>query len=397
MGKFTQKEKGLPEARPNKPPAVPKPKPEPNRPGEKTVEEDMDQEAKDETPPVEPKEEEQPPKKQEDEPRLDEKGKKRDPWTLVNNFRKRNQELAFENDELRSKTAGANGELSGEWKSKWEAMEKRNKELEDEIGFVNYRKSKEFVETYEKPFKTAWTDAARSLAGLKVKFQRTDPDSGELTTDERDLTSDDISILAQMDPSAARMEMKARFPEDWVEVKTHIDRVRALSMAQNEALAERQGKGGEWQKQQREAYQQAMGAVQAENRKHWDEINAEHVKKYEFLRPVEGDTERNEKLAKATEFVESALKASAIDPRLSPEQRREVLKKHAALRNRAIGYSVLAHENRTLKTKMAELEKSLAAYQESEPGAGEGRGRDQSGTEPSTMDAVAAGLLKYAR
>lgn len=404
MGKFTKSDKptGLPEARPNKPPAARALK-ETERPGEQGVEDPMEAEATPETeqtPPPEAKVEEeqqqQPPKDKDEEPRVDEKGRKRNPWDLVNNYRSRNRELTKEIDDLRSK-AGGDGQLPGEWKSKWELMEKRNKELEDEIGFVNYRKSKEFVDTFEKPYQTAWQEALQALSGLKVKFQRTDQETGEVIPEERDLTSHDITILAGMDPSAARQEMKARFPEDWVEVKTHVDKVRALANAQNKHLEERQSKGGEWQKARQQEQQQMVSALVAENKKVWTDTIAEHVKKYDFLRPVDGDVARNDRLEKSVAFVEEALKVNAMDPRLTPEQRREVLKKHVILRNRAIGFGVLSHENKALKGKLAELEKTLQQYQASEPGAGDGRGREGLSQEPSSLDAAAAGLLKYAR
>lgn len=406
LGKFTKSDKGLPEARPNeppRPPGAPKPKVDPARPGEQgvndpTAEELAEGEAQ------APKEDEQtteqpdqqPPKEKDEEPRVDEKGRRRNPWDLVNNYRSRNRELTKEIDELRSK-GGTNGEPPAEWKAKFEAVEKRNKELEDEIGFTNYTKSKEFIEKYQNPYMNAYKEAAYALSGLKVRFEKTDPETGETAVTQRDLTQDDITILANMKPEDARIEMKMRFPEDWVEVKTHVDKVRALANAQNAHLEERRKNGGEWQRQQQEQRTQFLQNMVAENRKVWGDLLAEDVKKFEFLRPVEGDTARNERLEKATQFVEEALKVNAMDPRLSPEQRREVLRKHVAMRNRAIGFSVLNHENKTLKAKVAELEKSLKQYAESEPAAGEGRGREGTAREVSTLDEAAAGLLKYAK
>lgn len=402
MGKFSKGGKSaLPEAKANTPPAAPKS--DPARPGQQGVEDHLEEDAAAlaghppaKAPVEQPKPEEQQTQVRDEEPRVDEKGQRRNPWDLVNNYRSKNRELLKEVDELRSRS-GTDNELPAPWKAKWEAIEKRNKELEDEIGFVNYRKSKDFVEQYEKPYQTAWQDAIQALSGLKVKFQRTDPQTQEITMQERDLTPHDIVTLAGMEAAAARAEIKARFPDDWVEVKTHIDKVRALSNAQNKALEEHQGKGGEWQKNQQEAMQRAMQEMQATNKAQWREILDEHTKKYEFLRPVEGETERNAKLEKAVEFVESALSVNAFDPRLNPAQRTEVLRKHAALRNRAIGYSVLSHENKSLKSKVAELEKSLKEFQASQPSSGEGRGQDGQGLQMTSMDSVVAGLSKYAR
>ena len=52
------------------------------------------------------------------------------------------------------------------------------------------------------------------------------------------------------------------------------------------------------------------------------------------------------------------------------EERDAIIKAHAALRNRAVGFSVLKHENVSLKAKVAELEKAIAEFQASEPTGG---------------------------
>jgi len=411
MDKFTQKGKdeGLPEQRAPKPPgakgpqAPPKPKVDPNRPGEQGVEDPTKTEL--EETPHEPspeekaaleKQQQQAAKEKDQEPRVDDKGVRKDPWKLVENYRARYRDAVRELDEVRSKGA-PNGEPPAEWKTKYDAIEARNKELENEISFTNYTKSKEFIDQYQAPYLAAWKEAVYALSGLKVRFEKNDPETGETAVTERDMTQDDITILANMKPEDARKEMKARFPEDWAEVKSHVDKVRAISNAQNAHLEERRKSSGEWQKQQTEQHQAAISARVQENRKIWADIIAEDQKKFGFLRPIEGETQRNEWLDKATAFIEDALKSNAMDPRLSPEQRQEVLRKHVAMRNRAIGFSVLNHENKTLKAKVAELEKSLAQYQESEPTAGQGRGREGTAMEVSTLDQAAEGLRKYAR
>ena len=396
----------MPEARPNetpRPPGAPKPKVEHARPGEQGVGDPTEEElaegqaqAVKEEEQTQEQQDQQPPKEKDEEPRVDEKGRRRNPWDLVNNYRSRNRELTKEIDELRSK-GGTNGEPPAEWKAKYEAVEKRNKELEDEIGFTNYTKSKEFIDKFQAPYMAAYKEAAYALSGLKVRFEKTDQETGETVVTQRDMTQDDITILANMKPEDARIEMKMRFPEDWVEVKTHVDKVRAMANAQNTHLEERRKNGGEWQRQQQEQRTQLLQNMVAENRKTWGDLLAEDTKKFAFLRPVDGDTARNERLEKATKFIEEALKVNAMDPRLSPEQRREVLRKHVAMRNRAIGFSVLNHENKTLKAKVAELEKSLKQYAESEPAAGEGRGREGTAMEVSTLDQAAEGLRKYAK
>jgi hypothetical protein len=124
----------------------------------------------------------------------------------------------------------------------------------------------------------------------------------------------------------------------------------------------------------------------------WSQVNAEAVEKYDFLRPVEGETERNEKLDKATAFVENTLKMN-LNQAKTVEERDQIIKAHAALRNRAIGFSVLKHENTSLKAKVAELEKAIAEFQASEPSGG---GPKHEGNGEAVGDEMGASLARLA-
>lgn len=311
--------------------------------------------------------------------------KKTNPWTLVEKFKADNSRLKQENTELRTKQTEPPKEIT----ERLSSLEKRNQELENHIRFVDYSKSQEFVDKYQKPYEEAWSRAISGLKGLQVKF--TNAENGE--TQARDLTPADIAALANMDPAAARMEIKNRFPEDVAEVRGYIDKIRDLATAQNQALEEQKSKGGEWQNQVAHQHK----AVQENNSRLWKQFSDESVSKFDFLRPVEGDDERNSKLEKAAAFVADALSAKANDPNLTEEQRATVIKKHVALRNRAIAYSVLMHENRQLKTMLAEKEEALKAYGDSAPTDGEGKGKQASANNDITIDGVAAMLGKMGR
>lgn len=315
------------------------------------------------------------------------------PWKLVDHYKSTNTTLQKEIAELRSKQA----EPPKEWQDKFAAAQKRAEELENHIRFVDYQKSAEFQDKYSKPYEEAWMRAISGLKGLKVQW--TDPNTSELVG--RDITPQDIAALANMDPAAARQEIRQRFPDvnDAAEVKGYVERIRDLAYAQNKALEEYQSKGAEHWKAQAEQMQAKQRAFIESNTKLWETINKEAVEKFDFLRPVEGDETRNAKLEGAIKFVDEALASRITDPRLSDEDRALVLRKHAALRNRAIGYSVLLHENKALKAKMAELEQSLKAYEGSEPSAGDGKGKDTSSelNGEALMDSVLSGMNKYVR
>ena len=217
------------------------------------------------------------------------------------------------------------------------------------------------------------------------------PNTGQESS--RDLTPQDIAALANMDPATARLEIKNRFPEDAAEVRSYIDKIRDLASAQNSALEEHKTKGSEWQQKQSQQTQ----AMQEANAKLWKQFSDETVQKYDFLRPVEGDEERNSKLEKAAAFVADALSARPNDPNLTEEQRAAVIKKHVALRNRAIAYSVLMHENKALKAQLAEREEALKAFDSSSPTDGEGKGKQGSQNGDVSVDSVAALLSRLGR
>jgi len=310
-------------------------------------------------------------------------GKRPSPWKLVESYKAKYQAAQHEIAELRNKTP----ELPKELSDRISSIQKRNEELEQHIRFVAYEKSQEYVDKYQKPYEEAWARAISGLKGLKVQF--TDPNSQEVTA--RDLTPQDIASLATMDPAAARLEIKNRFPEDAAEVRGYVDKIRDLASAQNSALEQQKTKGGDWQNQQVE---QAK-AVHETNNKLWLQFSKEAQEKHEFLRPAEGDDERNMKLEKATAFVQRALASKANDPKLTEEQRAQVIKEHVAVRNRAIAYSVLMHENKALKAQLAEREAALKAFEDSGPTDGNGKGKQGGPSGDVTIEGVAAMLSKF--
>lgn len=322
----------------------------------------------------------------EPEPEDPKLGKRPSPWKLVEHYKGLNTNLQREIAELRGKST--NGEPPKEYTERYSALEKRNHELEQHMRFVDYSKSQEFVDKYQKPYEEAWAKAITGLKGLKVQF--TDQSTQEVVA--RDLTPQDIAALANMEPHAARLEIKNRFPEDIAEVRGYVDRIRDLADAQNKALEEQRTKGGDWQKQQHEKAQ----AVQEANHKLWHQFSKEAQEKLAVLRPVEGDDERNMKLEKATAFVQKALASKANDPNLTDEQRAEVIKQHVSVRNRAIAYSVLVHENKALKAQLAEKEAALKAFEESAPTDGNGKGKPAP-TGDLSIDGIASLLSKMGR
>lgn len=316
-----------------------------------------------------------------DDPKLGTDGKpvvekpgKASPWKLVEAYKGRAIKAELRIAELEA--AHKPGEIPADIKEKFSTLEARNKELEDEIRHVNYSKSNEFVETYQKPYEQAWASAIADLKELVI----TNDDGSS-----RQATAHDLIALANMPLGQARIEAKKMFGDSADDVMAHRRVIRDLSEKQNKALDEAKTKGGE-REQQRTAEMTAKQKARAEaTAKVWHAVNEEAVQKYEYLRPVEGETERNAKLEKAQKFVDETMKKSLSQAK-TDEERDQILRSHAAVRNRAIGFSVMKHENVTLRAKVAELEKALAEFQGSEPtggalkngGGGEGGGDEMS-------------------
>jgi hypothetical protein len=322
--------------------------------------------------------------KPEDKDQLDPKGKRIKPWDLLDKFKVRAISAERELAEIKSKNNGH--EVPKEALDKITTLEARNQELENEIRFTNYEKSKEYQEQYNKPYMEAWDRAVGELNELTI----TDA-NGHV----RQAGAKDLLILAKMPLGEAREYAEAKFGKAADDVMAHRRVVRELANKQHKALEEARSNGGEREKQQNLERETKERANSEKIAKEWHSINAEARSKYEFLKPVEGQQERNEKLEKAIKFVDDSLNLNLSQAK-TEQERQDILRRHSALRNRAIGFSVLKHENKSLKAEIEDLKKSLAEFQTSEPTAGE-QGHDP-GSSISTdpMEAAMHGLAQLA-
>lgn len=316
-------------------------------------------------------------------PAADKPGKA-SPWKLVDSYKKANAALQQEIAEIR--TSMKPGELPKEAQERFTALEERNKALEDEIRHVNYSKSREFIDTYQKPYEEAWRNAVEDLKELTIVN-----DDGT----SRAATAQDLLSLAQMPLGQARATAKAWFGDSADDVMSHRRTIRELSDKQNKALEESKTKGSE-RDQQRTAEMQAKQKARAEEHaKVWKMVNDEAIQKYDYLRPVEGQAERNARLEKATKFVDETFGLN-VNQAKTQEERDQIIRRHAALRNRAIGFSVLKHENTALRSEVEALKKSLAEFEGSEPTTGETRRGSNDEAAADTLEGAVQGLTRYA-
>lgn len=352
--------------------------------------------AKAETP-AEPKEEpaEPAPEKTaeptETTPAATEKKGKVNPWKLVDEHKAARAKAEQEIAELR-KSIMDPAKLK-ELQTKTEQYEKRVKELEEEIRFVNYEKHPEFTEKFKKPYEQAWKRWMVDLRELTLN----DPSTGQ----ERPIEPKDVLELVNLDLKSARAKAVETYGEFADDVMNARKEIRGLFDAQNQALELARKQGAEREQQLQKQAQEHMEGLQKHIRETWEKANQEAVsdeKIAHFFKPIEGDEEGNKRLSKGYEMADKAFHSpSPTDPRLTPEQRESVIRLHAAVRNRAAAFGRAMYQNQVLKAKIDELTKELGAFKGAQPGAAAPR---QVRAEPGSMsarDSIFAELRKRAR
>lgn len=269
---------------------------------------------------------------------------------------------------------------------KLQAAEKRLEELESEIKYVNYQKSAEFRDKYEKPYQEAWAKAISDLAELSVP--------GE--DGPRQATQADLLQIANLPLGEARKLAREMFGDSADDVMAHRRIIRDLSEAQRQALDTARKSAGEREKQIAEQSQ----AAHAQTIKLWQGANDELAKKYpHWFSPKEGDNDGNTLLNKG--FALADLHFIGIKD-LTPEQVemlparfQEAIKTRgdltiqdrvaldALIRNKVASHDRLALRLKSANAKIAELEGELAEFKKSEPPGGKaGEGGGKTGTSP---------------
>lgn len=278
------------------------------------------------------------------------------------------------------------------YEEKLSKLEARSKELEDEIRFVDYRKSKEFQEKYQQPYEEAIKRAMTELSEITI----TDSAGVQRPTDVKDL----LQLVAMPIEQARNVadEVFGKFADDVMafrkEVKQHLAN-------QNAALEDAKKNGGERDKLRQEQIQRATIQLKESVSKLWKEVNdaALNDEKFgQYFKPREGDEDWNRRLAKGFERTEKALAESAFNPNLTPEERKAILERHAAMKYRAASWGAVRNQLEKALAKNAELQKKLEQFQKSVPTPG---GSEKPSTTPvqtgSAKQRFMAGLDKLVK
>jgi hypothetical protein len=279
------------------------------------------------------------------------------PWQLKEKYEKLAKTYEKEATELRQRLASM-GDTNA-LREKAEKFEARNKELEEAIRYHDYTKSEEYKDQFQKPYEEAWAKAVSDLREITI----TDAEGNT-----RQATAQDLIQLANLPLSEARKRANEMFGETADDVMAHRRAIRELADKQDHALEENKKTGVQREQERMETQRKVSEEVGSL----WHQFNSADEAKYEFLKPKEGDDEWNTKLEGAKKFVNDAFLANAGDPKLTPEQRADIIRQHVSVRGRAIGFTALRLENTRLKAQLAEVQKVVASYKKAEPGAGDG-------------------------
>ncbi len=376
MFKRMRDKSGIQEPKAEDPPAPTEPK-EPTEPAEPT------EPTEEPTEPTEPTTAEP--------GKTDEKGKTRvSPWKLVDEWKTKYAEVEkqlLETKKLIPDELGRKTEVE-----RFTAAEKRAQELEQEIRYVNYAKSQEFQEKYQKPYEEAWQRAMVEMQELAVS----DPETGE----SRKASANDLLEVVNAPLIKAKQMAQEKFGDFADEVMSHRKEVRRLFEEQSAALKRAREEGGEREKTIQSQQQAMLTELQSHAKSAWEKAQEASLSDPEngaFFKPVEGDDERNNLLQRGYEFVDTSTQENPLDPRLTPEQRATVVKKHVAVRNRAAAYGVIKHEFKKLQAKYSAIEKKLQQYEASTPTIEGGARTQAQGTNGKAWDRSVARLRALAR
>jgi len=287
--------------------------------------------------------------------------KKVSPWKLVDQFKKK--ALEAEQRALDLEKLVLPEDQRNAITERLTKAEQRAKELEDEMRYVNYAKSDEFKQKFQQPYERAWQRAMNELQG--TTFQ--DPNGQQQT-----FGVDHMMELVQMPLKKAREMANSLFGDLANDVMNHRNGLKEMLDQQTSALEEARKTGSERESQKRNEWQNFMQQTSLKAKEHWEQFNKEVLNSEhgEFLKPKEGNDEWNEMIEKGSEFAKKAFSVNVSDPRMTPEQRREAVKRQSALYNKAVAYGPMRYEIKNLRKALAEREAELKQYKDTTPGTG---------------------------
>lgn len=325
-----------------------------------------------------------------EKPITPEQRKKESPWKLLDQMKQR--AIRAEQEILETRKLVVDEATRKTEMEKLSTFEKRNKELEDHIRYVDYSKSQEFKEKHQAPYEKSWSRAMSELKELTIE----DPSTGA----SRAVGPQDLLELVNLPLGKAREKANATFGDFADDVMAHRKEIRGLFDSQAQALEEARTQGSEREKESAQQSERQRTEVTKQIGEQWAKFNEEAAKDEKvgrYFSASEGDEDGNTSLNRGFDFVDKALSQNPMDPKLTPEQRSDIVKMHAAVRNRAAAFGRMRSRLEASQAKIAELQKELSQYAGTEPPTGGTSLITAPGGSPKASDSVFGALRKMAR
>lgn len=229
-------------------------------------------------------------------------------------------------------------------------LKKRMEEIDQDMRYLDYTRSQEFKDKFEKPLQNALADAYEEIKEFGVQQE----DGTVRVATERDFNE----ILAAT-PEQVRRLAKDKFGEYANDVLAMRRRVVDIRRA-----ADRESSKYREESKTRESQRLAKEVQDRELQdKLWQKANSEVVTKYpQYFGKVEGDEELNTALQKGYELVKLAH-----DPNLSLEER---IERRAVGLHKQAAFGAMQIRLKRALDRTKELEAIVAEYEKSEPGEG---------------------------
>jgi len=281
---------------------------------------------------------------------------------------------------------GKQPEDTGPVLAKLTALEKRNAELEQHMGLVDYEKTSEYQSKYVQPFNDQWNRTQAIFNQLEVTERIPDgvDEMGEPKFKEqtRAATPEDLLELARLPLGKMAKRTKELFGESSSLVLNQIVEIGKLWEVKEQAKKEAATKATEWQAQRGMEFQNRQKTLATT----WTETNKELESKFPKAFKVE-EANAEDKAAHTKGFAMADLLFLG-NQALTPDQVESLpigfkdtvkagkplsevqkVQLHALARLKMANHDRLIEGKRKDKARIAELEKALADYEKSEPSA----------------------------
>jgi len=274
---------------------------------------------------------------------------------------------------------------------RFKQLEDQNKQLLEHMRFVDFQQHPEYKEKYEKPYQDKWTEIWTEMNGVKVT---------DANGESRAIDSSDIISLGALPADQMIAKAKEKFGDLGLWVSERVRELRNLNTARVNAIEKAKKEGSDLISKQHETMTKQQEELNNHLRETWtksvEEIKT-HSKYGKYFNPVEGDDEFNARLEKGVKQTEESMAADPRDPNLTPEQRTEIVRKHAAQRNRASAFGVLNLTIERLEAKLAEATEKLKQFEASVPKTSGSSPESQTQAPADKWSALEQRLAGYAK